>query len=54
MLPIVLLMIGQISGLFYFSLGLVALVGLVFWLLAGGLLAIAVRLFSRSEILARL
>ena len=53
-LPIVLLMIGQISGLFYFSLGLVALVGLVFWLLAGGLLAIAVRLFSRSEILARL
>lgn len=53
-IPIVLLMIGQISGLFYFSLGLVALVGLVFWLIAAALLALAVRLFSRSEILARL
>ena len=51
---IVLLMIGQITGLFYFSLLLVALVGLVFWLLAGALLVVAVRLFSRSEILARL
>lgn len=53
-LPIVLLMIGQTTGLFYLSLGLVALVGLVFWLIAAALLVIAVRLFSRSEILARL
>jgi ABC-2 type transport system permease protein len=52
-LPILLLMVAQISGAMYLSVWLTALLGLVFWLIAGVLLWIGVRTFKRSEIIAR-
>jgi ABC-type Na+ efflux pump permease subunit len=52
-LPIVALVVAQISGVMYLSVGLTALLGLVFWSLGAGLLYFGVRTFRRSEILAR-
>jgi ABC-2 type transport system permease protein len=53
-LPILLLVIGQATGVMYFNLGLVFLLGLIFWLLDGLLLWLGVRTFRRSELIARL
>lgn len=53
-LPIVFLLIGQATGLIYFSLHLVVLLGAVVWALAAFLLAYGARRFRRGEILARL
>ena len=52
-LPVVFLMIGQISGAMYFSLGVVLLVGLVVWLLDGVLLWFASKSFRRSELMTK-
>ncbi len=52
-LPILLLMVAQISGAMYLSVWLTALLGLVFWLIAAVLLWFGVRTFKRSEIIAR-
>lgn len=52
--PIVLLMLGQTFGLFLFGPWITALVGLVFYLIAGVLFLIGVRTLRRSELLARL
>jgi ABC-type Na+ efflux pump permease subunit len=53
-LPVLVLMIGQISGVMYFSLGLVFLVGLVIWIIDAGLLWFASRSFRRSELMTKL
>ena len=53
-LPVILLMVGQISGVMYFSLGLVLIVGLVIWLIDAGLLWFASKSFRRSELMTKL
>ncbi|MGD8403623.1 MAG: ABC transporter permease subunit [Anaerolineales bacterium] len=53
-LPVILLMVGQISGVMYFSLGLVLIVGLVIWLIDGILLWFASKSFRRSELMMKL
>lgn len=53
-LPVLALMIGQITGVMYFSLGLVLIVGLVIWLIDAGLLWFASKSFGRSELMTRL
>jgi ABC-type Na+ efflux pump permease subunit len=52
--PIVILMMGQTFGLFLFGPWIVALVGLIFYLVAAVLFLIGVRTLRRSELLARL
>lgn len=53
-LPVIFLMIGQISGVMYFSLGVVLFVGLVIWLLDMVLLWFASKSFRRGELMTRL
>lgn len=53
-LPVVLLMIGQISGFFYLNTLLVFSVGLVLWVITLGLFWGAASIFRRSELMARL
>ncbi len=53
-IPIILLLFGQMGGVLYFSTPTVALIGLVIWVLDVVLLTIAVRTFGRGEIIARL
>ena len=53
-LPVVLLMIGQISGAFYLSDWLVFVIGLVLWLLNGVIFWVGAKSFKRSELIARL
>lgn len=52
-LPVLLLMVGQISGVMYFSLGVVLLVGLVIWLIDVGLLWLASKRFRRAELMTK-
>jgi ABC-type Na+ efflux pump permease subunit len=52
-LPVLALMIGQISGVMYFSLGVVLLVGLVIWLLDVVLLWFASKSFRRGELMTQ-
>lgn len=53
-IPILLLVIGQATGVMYFSLGLVLLLGLVLWAVDLALLWFGARTFRRGEVLARL
>ncbi len=53
-LPIVVLMIGQIAGAFYLSDWLVFVIGLVLWLLNGVIYWVGAKSFKRSELIARL
>jgi ABC-type Na+ efflux pump permease subunit len=53
-LPILLLVVGQASGVMYFSTGLVVLLGAVFWLIDGVLLWWGSRWFRRTELFSRL
>lgn len=53
-LPVLLLMVGQISGVMYFSLGVVMLVGLAIWLIDVVLLWFASKSFRRGELMTRL
>jgi ABC-type Na+ efflux pump permease subunit len=53
-LPVVLLMVGQISGVLYFSLGVVLLVGTVIWLIDLVLLWFASKSFRRGELMIKL
>ncbi|MCB8960496.1 MAG: ABC transporter permease subunit [Ardenticatenales bacterium] len=53
-LPLIALMIGQATGLMYFSVGLVFGLGLVSWLLAALVLWIGARLFQRQSLVTRL
>ncbi len=52
-LPVIFLMIGQISGAMYFSLGVVLLVGAVVWLLDVILLRFASKSFRRGELMTK-
>jgi ABC-2 type transport system permease protein len=52
-LPIVILVIGQATGVMYLSIGLTAVLGVIVWLVAIALLWMGVRTFRRSEIMAR-
>ena len=53
-LPIVLLLVGQAMGVMYFSVGLVFLLGLVFWAIDAALLWLGSRAFRRAEVIAQL
>jgi len=53
-LPIIMLVIGQATGVMYFSVGLVALLGLVCWFMDAALLRYGGRAFKRSEVITRL
>lgn len=53
-LPLVLLVIGQAVGAFILSNWLVALLGLVLWVLDAGVFAIAAASFRRTALMARL
>jgi ABC-type Na+ efflux pump permease subunit len=48
---VVALLIGQFSGVLYLSVGTGLLIGLVLWLVAGGLMTLAVRSFHRRTLL---
>jgi ABC-2 type transport system permease protein len=50
-LPVLLLVFGQVSGVMYFSVTLVALLGLVLWLLDGLLIWLGSRSFRRSRLM---
>jgi ABC-2 type transport system permease protein len=52
-LPVLLLMVGQISGVMYFSLGVVLFVGLVIWLTDAVLLWFASKSFRRGELMTK-
>jgi ABC-2 type transport system permease protein len=53
-LPMVVLMLGQVSGLLFLSPVVALILGVVLWVIAVGLLALGVSTFQRSEIIARL
>ena len=53
-LPVVLLMLGQVTGLLFFSEWVVIAVGTLFWLIDAVLVIIGARTFRRSELLSRL
>jgi len=53
-IPLALLMVGQFTGMMYFSAELVALLGLAFWVIDAALLWLGVRTFQRGELIARL
>jgi len=52
-LPVIALMVGQISGVMYFSLGVAMSVGLVIWLIDAVLLWFASKSFRRGELMAK-
>jgi fatty-acid desaturase len=52
-LPVLALMVGQISGVMYFSLGVVMIVGLVIWLIDAVLLWFASKSFRRGELMTK-
>lgn len=52
-LPVLFLMIGQISGVMYFSLGVVMIVGLVVWVLDLVLIGLASKSFRRGELMTK-
>lgn len=53
-LPIILLVLGQIGGVIYLNVAFVLVAGLVLWIVDGVILWYAVKTFRRSEIIARL
>jgi ABC-type Na+ efflux pump permease subunit len=53
-LPLVILVLGQVGGVIYLSPIFVFVAGLVLWLIDGVVLWFAIRTFQRSEIVARL
>lgn len=53
-LPLILLVIGQASGVVYLSIGVALALGLALWLVDGLLLRLGVRNLHRDELIARL
>jgi ABC-type Na+ efflux pump permease subunit len=53
-LPVILLVVGQATGVMYFSVGLVLLLGLVMWLIAAALLWLGGRRFARDTLATKL
>ena len=52
--PVILLTLGQATGVIYISVGLVFVLGLVLWALDLGLVWVCTKVFRRSEIIARI
>lgn len=52
-LPIVMLVLGQVAGVLYFNLSLVIVLGLVLWLIDLGIFWYGANSFSRSELISR-
>ncbi len=52
--PVIALLLAQLSGVVYLGVGLALLMGLALWLVDLGLLWLGVKLFRRSEMLAKL
>jgi ABC-2 type transport system permease protein len=50
-LPIILLVVGQVSGVVYLSVEVTLVVGLVIWLIDAGLLWLSLRIFNRQALL---
>ena len=53
-LPIILLLFGQLGGVVYFSPMVVLIVGAVLWVLTLGLIGYGAGNFKRGELIARL
>lgn len=53
-LPVVFLMLGQVTGVLFLSPGLVLAIGAAAWLLGLGLVWVGARTFSRGELIAKL
>jgi uncharacterized protein with PQ loop repeat len=53
-LPIVILMIAQATGVIYFSVTLVLFLGLALWIIDAVLIVFGNRTFRRSELIARM
>lgn len=53
-LPIIFLMIGQLTGLFFLSVGLVFFIGLLVWAVGLWLIWVGSKTFSRGELIARI
>jgi ABC-2 type transport system permease protein len=53
-LPIVLLMFGQMSGVLFLGVGVILGLGLLMYLLGALLVWIGARTFSRGELMARI
>jgi ABC-type Na+ efflux pump permease subunit len=53
-LPVILLVVGQATGVMYFSVGMVLLLGLVMWLIAAALLWLGGRAFARNTLATKL
>lgn len=52
-LPVIFLVVAQAAGVMYFSVGMVALLGLVLWAIDATLIFFGQRIFRRGQILAR-
>ena len=50
-LVVLALVVGQVTGVLYLSIGAGMLVGLVFWIIAGCLTWLGVRMFKRTTLL---
>ena len=48
-----LLLVAQVTGVMYFDVGLVLLLGLILWAVDGALLWFGVRTFQRSKLVVR-
>jgi ABC-2 type transport system permease protein len=53
-LPVILLVLGQVGGVVYLNVAFVLAAGLLLWIVDAAILWFAVKTFSRSEIIARL
>jgi hypothetical protein len=53
-IPVVLLMVGQLAGVVYFSVGLAVILGVILWVVDAVLLWLDVRTFQRGELIAQL
>jgi hypothetical protein len=53
-LPLLILVIGQVAGIFSLSVGLLLGIGLLIWILDAVLIRIGLRIFRRSELMARI
>jgi ABC-type Na+ efflux pump permease subunit len=53
-LPLIFLMVGQIVGLISLSIGIMLVIGLLIWILDAVLIHIGLRIFRRSELMARI
>jgi len=53
-LPVILLVLGQVGGVIYLSVAFVLAAGLLLWIVDAAILWFAVKTFRRSEIIARL